>query len=59
MNGEERLDCEVLVNEMRLEYVSEFKYLGCVLDESSTDEVAGGRKLQVLLGPWLMLGVCS
>ena len=31
-NREEGLKCEVLVNGMRLEYVSEFKYLGWVLD---------------------------
>ena len=36
---------------IRIEHVSEFKYLGCVLDESSTDEaeyrrkVASGRKV--------------
>ena len=28
-NGEERLECEVLLNGN----VSEFKYMGCVLDE--------------------------
>ena len=27
-------DCKVCVDEMRLEYASEFKCLGCVLDES-------------------------
>ena len=36
---------------IRLEHVSEFKYLGCILDESGTDEaecskkVASGRKV--------------
>ena len=48
---------------LRLEHVSKFKYLGCVLDELSKDEaeclgmwrVEGG--LQALLGLWLMLGV--
>ena len=29
MNGEERLECEVHVDGIRLEHVSEFKYLGC------------------------------
>ena len=38
LNGEEGLDCEVQVNGMQLKHVSEFKYLGCVLDESGTDE---------------------
>ena len=33
LGGVEGLDCEVCVNGIRLEYVSEFKYLGCVLDE--------------------------
>ena len=48
---EERLESEISVNRIRLEYVSEFKYLGRVLDESGTDEaefsrkVASGRRL--------------
>ena len=56
---EEGLDCEVCVDGIRLEHVLEFKYLGCVLDKSSTDEaecsrkVASGGGLQVLLGLWL------
>ena len=33
LNGEEGLECEVHVDGIRLEHVSEFKYLGCVLDE--------------------------
>ena len=37
MNGEERVEYEVHVDGIRLENVSEFKYLGCVLDESGTD----------------------
>ena len=36
--GEEGLECDVYVDEIRLEHVSEFKYLWCVLDESGTDE---------------------
>ena len=46
---------------MRLKHGLEFKYLGCVLDESGTDEVGRrrvGGGLQVLLGLWLRLGVC-
>ena len=31
-NGEEGLECEVHVDGIRLEHVSEFKYLECVLD---------------------------
>ena len=37
LNEEEGLECEVHVNGIRLEHVSEFKYLGCVLDKSVTD----------------------
>ena len=61
--GEEGLEYEVCVDDIRLEHVSEFKYLGCVLEESGTDEAEFSRKvvggLQMLLGTWLMLGVCS
>ena len=35
----------LLSGEERLEHVSEFKYLGCVLDESSTDEAECSRKV--------------
>ena len=51
LNGEEGLECEVCVDGIRLDHVSEFKYLGCVLDESGTDKgecsrkVASGRKI--------------
>ena len=38
LNGEEGLKCEVLVKGMQLEHMSEIKYLGCVFDESGTDE---------------------
>ena len=31
------------VDGIRLEYVSEFKYFGCVVDESGTDEVECSR----------------
>ena len=43
------MECEVHVGGIRLEHVSEFKYLVCVLDESGTDgaerirKVASGR----------------
>ena len=33
LNGEEELECEVCVDGMQLENVSEFKYLGCVMGE--------------------------
>ena len=32
--GEEGLRCKILVDKARLEEVSEFKYVGCVLNES-------------------------
>ena len=32
LNGEEGLKCEVHIDGIRLEHVSEFKYLDCVLD---------------------------
>ena len=38
LGWEEGLECEVCVNRIRLDVVSEFKYLGYVLDESGRDE---------------------
>ena len=38
LGGEEGLEYEAYANRIRLEHVSEFKYLGCVLDESGTDK---------------------
>ena len=35
--GEDGLECEVYVDRIRLERVSKFKYMGCVLDESGTN----------------------
>ena len=37
LNGEERLECQGYVDGIRLQHIPEFKYLGCVLDESGTD----------------------
>ena len=45
LNGEEELECEIHVDGIRLEHVSEFKYLGCILDESGTDGAECSRKL--------------
>ena len=51
LNGEGGLECEIRVDGMRLEHVSEFKYLLRVLNDSSTGEaefrrkVASGRKV--------------
>ena len=57
LNGEEGLECVVSVDRVQLEHVSEFKYSGCVFDESGIDGAECRRK--VLLGPYLMLGICS
>ena len=63
LGGEEGLECEVCIDGIHLEHVSECKYLGCGLDESGTDEPECSRKVaswkRVLLGLWLMTGVCS
>ena len=47
------LECEVCIDGIHLEHVSEFKYLGCVLDDSSTDEVevASRRRLADAIRP--------
>ena len=44
-NGEKELDCEVYVDGVHLEHVSEFKYLVCVLDEAGADETECSRKM--------------
>ena len=46
LNGEEGLECEVYVDWIYLEYVSEFKYFGCVLDKSGTDKAEYSRKVR-------------
>ena len=38
LNREEGLGCEVHLDGMQLEHVSEFKCVFCVLDKSGTDE---------------------
>ena len=45
LNGEERLECEVYVEMIRLEHASEFKYFGCVLEGSGTDGAERSRKI--------------
>ena len=44
LNGEEGLKCNIHINGICLEHVSEFKYLGCILDKSGTDEVECSRR---------------
>ena len=64
-NREEGLVCEVHVDGIRLGHVWEFKYLGCVLDESGADgsecsrKVASGSWVAGASGPWLVLWICS
>ena len=45
LNGEDKLEREVHVDWIHLEHVWEFKYLGCVLDESGTDGAECNRKV--------------
>ena len=48
LNGEEGLECEVRVDVIHLEHISELKYLGCVLDESGTDGAECSKKGRVV-----------
>ena len=43
---EEGSECKVLVYRTRLKQVLEFKYLGCVLDESGTDGAECSKKVK-------------
>ena len=45
LDGEEALEYKFCVDGKPLEDVSEFKYLGCVLDELGTDEAECSRKV--------------
>ena len=45
LGGKEGLECEVCVDGTKLDHASEIKYLGCVLDESGTDEAECLRKV--------------
>ena len=44
---EEGLERGVCLDGIRLEHISEFKYLGCVLDKSGTDEAKCTRKVAI------------
>ena len=46
LGGEKGLECDVCVEGIRLEHVSEFKYLECVLDKSVRDETECSRKVE-------------
>ena len=45
-SGEKGLGCDIHVDGTRLEQVSEFKYLGCVLNESGTDNQECRRNVE-------------
>ena len=45
LNGKEGLEWEVHVDGVRLDQVSELKYLGCVLEESGIDGAECSRKV--------------
>ena len=45
-NGEEGLECQVHVDGIHLEHISEFIYFGCVLDESDTGEAEYRRNVR-------------
>ena len=45
LGREKGLEDEVCVDGICLEHVLEFKYLGCVLDESGTDEAESSKKV--------------
>ena len=45
LNEEERLESEVSVDGVQLQHVSEFKYLGSVLDGSGTNEAECRKKV--------------
>ena len=47
LDGEERLEREICVDGIRLENASEFKYLGCVFDESGAGEAECSRRWRV------------
>ena len=56
-DGDEGLECEIRVDGTRLEQLSEFKYLGCALNESGTDDaecrskVDSGKKVAGAIKP--------
>ena len=45
LGREEELECEICVDETQLGHISEFKYLGDVLNELSTDVAECHRKV--------------
>ena len=47
LNGEEELVCEVFEDGMQLEHMTEYKYLGCVLNKSGTDKAVSGYIMSI------------
>ena len=45
MNEEEGLEFEIHIDRIHLKQISEFKYLGCLLDDSHTDKAECSTKL--------------
>ena len=45
MNGQEGLECEFHLDGVRLENVSKFKHLGCILDKSGIEWAECSRKV--------------
>ena len=64
MNGEERLECDAYIDGVRLEHVSDFKYLEWVLDEAGTDGTECSRKVTIggvvagAIRSLVILGIC-
>ena len=62
MNGEEGWECEVHVDGIHLEHVSEFKYFGCILDEAGAEcrrKVASGRRVTSTIRSLVNCMFCS
>ena len=45
LNREEGLECEIHLDKIHLEHVSEFKYLGYIFNELGTDRAECSRKV--------------
>ena len=60
LNGEEGLEGKVYVDGVRLDHISEFKYLRCVLDKSGTDGAECSRKVPkgIRIAGAIRLGIC-
>ena len=65
LGREEGFGCEICVDGAQLDQVSEFKYLGCVLNESGRNgaecyrKIMSRRKVAETIKALFKLGVCS